>query len=103
VLLTARMLNLPQHLDGSCSRTWRPKYLLIKEMTERKPLLTKCQQNFSQIVTRPGARHVGPSREQESTFPQPSRSILMQDAGDQGLIGKALLERAFLDRLQVLA
>ena len=36
----------------------------------------------------------------ESAFPQPSRSVLMQRAGDQGLIGKALLERPFLDRLQ---
>src|SRR5271157_2380362 len=37
------------------------------------------------------------------SFPKPSGGILVQQAGDQGLIREALLERPLLDRLQVLA
>jgi len=42
--------ELPQHLDGSGSRTWRPKYLIRRDASERRPVVVKCQQDFNKVV-----------------------------------------------------
>ena len=78
--------ELPQHLDGSGSRTWRPKYLIRRDGSERRPVLIKCQQDFHRVVIivgRAGSTH--PALSAGSSWQPPKSGLRLDRAAPEGL------------------